>query len=320
MSHRVVFLVYPGVQSLDLTGPLEVFAQRPGDYRTEIVSLDGTPVRTTSGLVLQPDGPAAAATGPIGTLVIVGGLGAVEAFQDTAVLAWIRDAAARSERVSSVCSGAFLLAAAGILDGRTATSHWRACPHLARMFPATVFEPDRIFVRDGEVWTSAGVTSGIDMSLAMVENDHGPAAALAIARELVVFVQRPGGQAQFSAQLRASRPGHAALADLQHWIPDHLDTDLSVAALAGRASMSPRHFARLFARQVGRTPAAYVESVRVETARRLLETTALPVDAIARTCGFGTSETMHRSFKRLVSVTPGAYRRHFAHRPHSTEG
>ncbi|WP_106399871.1 GlxA family transcriptional regulator [Actinocorallia populi] len=307
---RVVFLIYPGFQSLDLTGPLEVFSLA-GGYEVETVGMGGGVVRAHSGLGFAPDRAAQECAGPIDTLVVVGGEGTRQAVADTALLDWVREAAGRSRRVSSVCSGAFVLAAAGLLEGRAATTHWRACGMLGEFFPGVDVHEDRIFVVDGPLWTSAGVTSGIDMALAMVESDLGPEAALRVARELVVFVQRPGGQAQFSAQLSASRPRHPALAGLQSWIPEHLDADLSVPALAERAAMSPRHFARMFVREVGVTPGSYVESVRVETARRLLESTALPVDVIARTCGFGTPETMHRSFRRRISVTPGAYRRRF---------
>lgn len=314
MSHRVVFLVYDGVQSLDLTGPLEVFAQREHDYACEVVSVGGEPVRTTSGLRIQVDAAAAAVTGDVGTLVVVGGPRIADVVGDRGIVGWIREVAPRCGRVASVCSGSFLLAEAGLLDGRTATSHWRGAPYLAAFYPKVTVEADRIFVRDGAVWTSAGVTSGIDMALAMVEADHGPEAALRIARELVVFVQRPGGQAQFSTQLAASRPEHAALAEVQRWIPDHLDADLSVPALAARASMSDRHFSRVFSRQIGRTPAVYVEEARIEAARRLLERTDLPVEAVARSCGFGTPEALYRAFRRRLSTTPGAYRRHFSQR------
>jgi transcriptional regulator GlxA family with amidase domain len=291
---RVVFLVFPGFQSLDLTGPLEVFSLA-GGYEVETVGMGGGVVRAHSGIAVVPDRAAEECAGPIDTLVVVGGEGVVGAVEDAALLDWV-------------------LAVAGLLEGRDATTHWRVCGMLGDLFPEVDVQEDRIFVVDGEVWTSAGVTSGIDMALAMVERDLGPDTALRVARELVVFVQRPGGQAQFSTQLSASRPEHPALAELQSWIPEHLDTDLSVSALAERAAMSPRHFARLFARETGLTPGAYVESVRVETARRLLESTALPVDVIARTCGFGTPETMHRSFRRRISVTPGAYRRRFSAR------
>jgi transcriptional regulator GlxA family with amidase domain len=211
-----------------------------------------------------------------------------------------------------VCTGAFLLARAGLLDGRSATTHWAACAALARNYPTVHVDPDPIFVRDGNVYTSAGVTAGIDLALALVEEDLGAAAALEVARNLVLFVRRPGGQAQFSATLAGQAAVRPGIRELQAWISEHLDADLSVPALAERAFMSPRNFARVFAQQVGSTPGAFVESVRVERARTLLETTDLQVEEIARACGFGTVETMRRAFGRRVRVSPSEYRERFA--------
>jgi transcriptional regulator GlxA family with amidase domain len=246
--------------------------------------------------------------------VVVGGQGTEAAVRDGRLIAWIGKAAGRARRVTSVCSGAFLLAQAGLLDGRRATTHWSNCKELAALFPRVTVLPDPIFVRDGEVWTSAGVTAGMDLALALVEEDLGSDLAREVARWLVLFVQRPGGQAQFSAPLGAPRPNPAPLRDLEAWIVDHIDRDLSVPVLAQRAGSSTRHFARVFREQFGITPAAYVEAVRVESAKRLLETTTRGIDDIARVCGFGRVETMHRTFKRTVRVTPGEYRRHFSPR------
>jgi transcriptional regulator GlxA family with amidase domain len=204
-----------------------------------------------------------------------------------------------------------VLAAAGLLDGRRATTHWSECERLATLFPAVTVEADPIFVRDGDVWTSAGVTAGMDLALALVEDDLGADVAREVARWLVLFVQRPGGQAQFSAQLAAQRPERDALRDVTAWMVDHLAADLSVPALARRAGMSTRNFARVFHAELRTTPAAFVETTRLEAARRLLESTDRTIDDIARACGFGTVETMHRTFKRTVRVTPGDYRRHF---------
>jgi transcriptional regulator GlxA family with amidase domain len=226
-------------------------------------------------------------------------------------VAWIRDAAARSRRVTSVCTGAFLLAAAGLLDGRRATTHWAWCDVLANRYPAVQVEPDPIFVRDGDVITSAGVTSGMDMALALVEEDLGREIALEVARWLVLFVKRPGGQAQFSAQLEAQIADREPLRELQQWLPDHLDEDLSVPALARRACMSERNFARAFRGETGMTPAAYVEAARVERARIFLDSGDLPVETIARQTGFGTVETMRRAFRRRVGVSPAGYRSRF---------
>jgi len=223
----------------------------------------------------------------------------------------LRATAPRARRVASVCTGAFLLARAGLLDGRRATTHWAWCEELARRFPQVAVERDPIFVADGNVRTSAGVTAGMDLALALVEEDLGPRAALEVARQLVLFVRRPGGQAQFSAGL-AAQAQHAPLRELQAWMADHLDADLGVEALAARAHMSPRSFARAFRRETATTPAAYVEALRVERARLLLETTPAAVTEVARACGFGTVETLRRAFARRLGVAPAAYRSRFA--------
>ncbi|MFG1945209.1 GlxA family transcriptional regulator [Nonomuraea sp. NPDC048826] len=307
---RVVFLIYPDFQILDLTGPHEVFHQA-GTYEIETVAVDGGPVRASGGLAVHPTGTVADCDGDIDTLVVVGGYGNVDACADARLVGWVREAAERSRRVASVCSGAFVLAAAGLLDGRRAATHWSSCDQLARMHPSVTVEPDPLFVQDGNVWTSAGVTAGIDLALALVEEDLGADTARRIARHLVMFVQRPGGQAQFSAQLAVQRPAREPLRDLLAWITAYPDQDLTVPALARRAGMSERNLTRVFTAETGRTPGAFVESVRLEAARRLLETTDATLDAVARACGFGTVETLHRSFKRSLRVTPGQYRRHF---------
>jgi transcriptional regulator GlxA family with amidase domain len=309
-ARRVVVVAFPGFQALDVSGPSEVFSQ--AGYAVELVAVDPDPLRASNGLRVVPDRALEGCRGGIDTLVVAGGRGVREASQDERLISWLRLAARRSRRVTSVCTGAFLLARAGLLDGRRATTHWAACDALARTHPAVEVDPDPIFVRDGNVYTSAGVTAGIDLALALVEEDVGRAAALEVARNLVLFVRRPGGQAQFSATLAgqsASRPG---IRELQSWISENLDADLSVPALAQRAFMSPRNFARVFAQQVGTTPGAYVESVRVERARTLLETTDLHVEEIARACGVGTVETLRRAFGRRVRVSPSDYREHFS--------
>ena len=322
MSRRVVFLVFPRFQVLDLTGPLEVFSQAdslfaPDErrYQTGVVALGAEPVTASDGLAIVPHRTFAdAAELPIDTLVVVGGRGVRVAMEDPVHVDWVRAAAARSRRVASVCSGAFLLAAAGLLDGRRAVTHWQSCDELSQRFPNVRVESDPIFIRDDPIWTSAGVTAGVDLALALVEDDLGAEVARSIAKQLVVFVQRPGGQAQFSTQLAAQRPGRDALRETQTWIADHLDDDLSLAALARRAALSERHFSRVFRAETGMTVAAYVEAARIEAARRLLESTRDGLDRIARTCGFGTVETMHRTFNRTIRVTPGEYRRHFSSR------
>jgi len=247
----------------------------------------------------------------IDTLLVAGGRGTAAALRDRPLIAWLRSMAPRVRRVGSVCSGSFLLAEAGLLDGRRATTHWGWCDTLAKQYPAVTVAPDPIFVRDGNVYTSAGVTAGMDLALALVEEDHGRALALEVARQLVMFLRRPGGQSQFSAQLAVQSADREPLRELQAWITEHPDADLSVPTLARRVAMSPRNFARVFTREVGMTPARFVESVRVEAARRRLEESAHGVDSVATACGFGTAESMRRAFLRIVRVPPAAYRHRF---------
>ncbi|MGH2713489.1 MAG: GlxA family transcriptional regulator [Thermoleophilaceae bacterium] len=312
---RVVILAFPGVQTLDVHGPAEVFftataLARTRGYAVEVVAGQAGPVPTSS-VALHPDRTVEDCRGRIDTLLVAGGRGVSAASADERLVAWLRATALRSRRVASVCTGAFLLAAAGLLDGRRATTHWSACAELARRHPEVRVDPEPIFVRDGDVITSAGVTAGMDLALALVEEDLGREIALEVARWLVLFVKRPGGQAQFSAQLAAQMAEREPLRELQQWIPDNLAADLSVPALAARACMSERNFARAFRRETGMTPAAYVETARVERARIALETSALPVDAVARQSGFGTVETMRRAFNRRLGVSPGSYRERF---------
>jgi transcriptional regulator GlxA family with amidase domain len=310
-----VIVAYPGVQALDVIGPAEVLRAatllHPPGYEVSVAAATEEPI-PSSTVALIPDGAlGACSSGPIDTLIVAGGSGARDAERDEALIAWVQEAAGRSRRVASVCTGAFVLARAGLLDGRRATTHWASCADLERRYPDTTVEPDPIFVRDGNVFTSAGVTAGMDLALALVEDDFGREVALEAARWLVVFLKRPGGQAQFSAQLAAQTADRAPLRELQAWIPDHLDEDLSVAALARRASMSDRNFARAFRRETGMTPGAYVEAARVERARIALESGDLPVEDVARQAGFGTVETMRRAFRRRVGVSPIDYRARF---------
>jgi transcriptional regulator GlxA family with amidase domain len=313
---HVLVVAFPDVQALDVTGPAEVFstAARLGHapYEVTLGAPEGRPIKTSSGFQLLPDSSLDAAPEPIDTLVVAGGTGVAAQLEDGRLADWI--GAQNARRTTSVCNGAFLLAQAGLLDGRRATTHWAACGELARRYPRIDVDPDPIFVRDthgGDVWTSAGVTAGIDLALALVEEDAGAEAALDVARWLVLFLQRPGGQAQFSAGLARPPADRAPLRDLQAWLPGNLDADLSVEALAQRAFMSPRNFARAFRREVGVTPAAYVAELRLERARLELESGGLAVEEIARRCGFGTVETMRRAFRRRLSVSPGEYRRRF---------
>lgn len=311
---RVLIVAFRGVQTLDVTGPAEVLRAatllRPPGYEVTVVAPEAGPLRTST-VTIVPDQPLSACTKPIDTLIVAGGTGTRQAEENGELIDWLREAAKRSRRVTSVCTGAFLLAKAGLLDGRHATTHWASCGDLAERYPAVTVEADPIFVRDGDVATSAGVTAGMDLALALVEEDLGRDTALEAARWLVLFLKRPGGQAQFSAQLAAQTADRAPLRELQAWIPDHLGEDLSVPALARRAQMSDRNFARAFRRETGMTPAAYVEAARVESARIALESGAMPVESVARQAGFGTVETLRRAFRRRVGVSPVDYRARF---------
>jgi transcriptional regulator GlxA family with amidase domain len=312
---RVVIAAFPRVQTLDVHGPAEVFTTatqlsgRSG-YAVEVVAPRPGPIPTSS-VALYPDRTIERCRGPIDTLLVAGGRGVQAAVHDERLVGWLSDAAKRSKRVASVCTGAFLLARAGLLDGRRATTHWASCSELARRHPEVEVESDPIFVRDGNVITSAGVTAGMDLALALVEHDLGRDVALETARWLVLFLKRPGGQAQFSAQLAAQTADREPLRELQEWLPDNLDADLSVPALARRASMSERNFARAFRQETGMTPATYVELARVENARIALDSGDLQIEAIARRSGFGTVETMRRAFRRRVGVSPADYRGRF---------
>ncbi|MFJ9575954.1 GlxA family transcriptional regulator [Streptomyces sp. NPDC101191] len=318
MTQRPVLVVlFEGVQSLDVTGPVEVFAGaaraagRPDAYPIRTASLDGGPVRSHSGLRLLPDTTLAdaVADGPPHTLLVPGGEGTRA--PDPALVAWLRGHAPDAQRLVSVCTGALLLAEAGLLDGHRVTTHWVACDHLARRHPEVEVDPEPIFVRDGRLATSAGVTAGIDLALALVEEDLGRDAALTVARHLVVFLRRPGNQAQFSAQLAAQTARREPLRDLQHWIAEHPEDDLSVEALAARARLSPRHFARAFQAETGTTPGRYVDRVRLEHARRLLEESVQGVQEVARAAGYGTPEAMRRAFVKALGTAPADYRRRF---------
>jgi transcriptional regulator GlxA family with amidase domain len=318
---QVAILAYPDVQSLDVTGPLEVFAgaqtlieasgRAERGYDVLVLSRDGAPLRTSSGLEIVPHGDFEQTPAQLDTLIIAGGYGSREVSADPATIEWVARASARARRTASVCTGAFLLSSAGLLDGRRATTHWAAAEELARLHPAVRVDPDPIFLRDGDIWTSAGVTAGMDLALALVEEDLDREVALTIARHLVLFLRRPGNQAQFSAMLAAQEPIKEPLREVRRFVAENIAGDLSVEALAQRAHMSSRHFARSFRSETGVTPARYVESVRLEAARRALEDTPEPVAAVAQACGFGTPETMRRAFLRAFGVGPAEYRRRF---------
>ena len=315
-------LAYPGIQMLDVMGPLEVFSRtsrwlkdhgrRTDDaYSLEILGLRRGPFLASSGLRVYADRRFDEVGRGIDTLLIAGGAGTERYRSNRAILRWLRKQADWVRRIASVCTGAFFLAEAGLLRGRRATTHWASCERLARAFPDVSVEPDTIYVQEGSVYTSAGVTAGMDLALAMVEEDQGRDVALAVARELVLFLRRPGGQAQFSAQLAVQFAEHEPLRDLQAHVLEHPADDLSVETLARRAGMSPRNFARVFTRQVGTTPARFVATARVETARRLLEESADPLETICSRSGLGTLESMRRAFLRIVGIPPGQYRARF---------
>ncbi len=311
---RVAIVVFPGVQSLDVTGPHEVFAQAAGSppaYTVEILASEAGPIACSSGMQMLPDGTIGGVRGGIDTLIVAGGVGTPAAMGDRRLVAWLRRMAPRVRRLASVCSGTFLLAEAGLLDGRRATTHWQVCEQLARRYPRVTVERDPIFVRDGGVYTSAGVTAGMDLALALVEEDLGRTVALRVARQLVLFLRRPGGQSQFSAQLALQAADRQPLRELQAWIADHLADDLSVPSLAGQVAMSERNFSRVFARGSGCTPARFVERARVEGARRRLEESSEGVETIAAACGYASAEVMRRAFVRLLGVPPLAYRGRF---------
>jgi transcriptional regulator GlxA family with amidase domain len=314
----VEILTFPAVQLLDVAGPLQVFASAneqaaargsPCPYRTRVVA-PGAAVAATAGLVFATE-PLPPPDTAVDTLVLAGGQGVLEASENGELLEWVRARAARARRVASVCTGAFLLGAAGLLDGRRAVTHWDYCARLARRVPRARIDPDPIFIRDGSVWTSAGVTAGIDLSLALVEEDLGRALALAVARHLVVYLKRPGGQAQFSAALTLQSTNDR-FASLHEWINAHLADDLPLARLAAEAGMSERSFSRRYQTLIGLTPARAVERLRVEAARTLVTETRLPLKQIATRCGFGSEETLRRSFLRVQGVGPQEFRIRFA--------
>ena len=320
-TRRVLVLAVDGVQSLDVLGPVEAFhyaeLQVPGSYRVELVGPSDRGFITAGSGVTIGVSPLPSPPPRHDTLMIAGGEGARGATGDEDLAEWIVQASRRARRTTSICTGAYLLAAAGLLDGRNATTHWNYCDDLARRFPQVRLDAEPVFVRDGDIWTSAGVTAGMDLTLALIEDDLGPEVALAVARMLVVFLKRPGGQAQFSGVLSVQQATRPALRELQSWIAGNLEEDLSVARLAERAGFSERSFARAFRQEIGQTPAAYVEALRVERARTLLEDGAPSLEAVAQGAGFSSTEVLRRAFHRHVGVSPAEYRGRFRLVPES---
>ncbi|MFE9575039.1 GlxA family transcriptional regulator [Nocardia sp. NPDC006044] len=317
-SRRVQLVIFEGFQLLDLAGPADVFnaatilSGQPL-YTVETLAPRAGPVRALSGVEVIATGRVGDSSDPADTLLVTGGLAFGPALRRPDLIEGIKQAAWGARRVGAVCAGAFLLAEAGLLRERTVTTHWAGSTGLTERYPDLNVEPDRIYVRDGRFWTSAGVTAGIDLALALVTADHGPDLAREISRWLVVYLQRPGGQSQFSAPPATAEPRLEPLRDLQRWIEQNLTADLSLEVLAKRAGMSTRNFSRVFAAEFGTTPARYVEQARLTTARRLLETTDLPLDRVAAATGLRRPETLYRTFQRILGVAPGEYRERFAH-------
>lgn len=319
-THRIAMLGFPRAQVLDIVGPLEVFsrtarwltehhAARVPAYAVEFVSARAGPVSMSNGLQLIA-ARRYADLGGVDTLLVAGGIGWEEAIRDRRMMAWLAAQAGRVQRLGSICNGAMLLAAAGLLDGRKATTHWAYLDRLAALAPKARLDCDALYVRSGNIYTSAGVTAGMDLALALVEEDHGKAVALAVAQELVLFLKRPGGQSQFSRHLQAQRRDDV-FGELELWMLENAGADLSVGKLARRVNMSPRHFARLFGERIGESPGAYVRRLRVELARRRIEQGAARLKQVARDCGFADEQSLRRSFQAVVGITPAEYRQRF---------
>jgi transcriptional regulator GlxA family with amidase domain len=313
----IAILAFPGVQSLDVTGPMDVFAEanrflEPSDrYQIRVLGTVPGPLTCSSGLLLQPHMSYEALDETPDLLVVAGGAAVSRLPRDERLSAWLREMGGRCARIASVCNGAFLLAHAGLLDGRRATTHWNDVPNLASRFPGIAVEADRIFIRDGHVYTSAGVTAGIDLALHLVFEDWGADVSINVAKRLVVFTQRSGGQSQFSPYLAPHVAESSLMQTIQEYVMGHLDEELSVESLARVAAMSERNFARVFAKEARVTPAEFVERARVDAARVLLESSSQPLKTIAHRCGFGSPARLRAAFVRHLGVTAREYRQHF---------
>lgn len=316
-SKPIAIIVPQNAQSLDISGPLDAFLeanrQAPGrcNYDVRLLSIGPDRVVKAGGMSLVAHSSIFEDEGPIDTLLVAGTPDYAQAYAESALPAWLRRQAPRCRRHGSVCTGAFFLGTARLLDGLNVTTHWQHAAELAERFPAAKVASDQIFVQDGSLWTSAGVTAGIDLALKLIEDDHGRDVALAVARRLVVFLKRPGGQSQFSAHLAAQVATEGRIQAVQHWILDHLPLDLTVKTLASRAAMSVRNFTRVFQEEAGMTPADFVEMARVDSARRLLEDTDKPLQRVASNCGFSNPDVMRRAFLRRIGTGPGEYRERF---------
>lgn len=323
IHRRIGFLVFDGVQALDVIGPADAFASDAFDtpalradtngehpYRIVLIGLTGRRVTASSGVTFTADAAVPSAVN-LDTLIVPGGTGLRRPGAAERAAKWILSRTPHTRRVASVCTGLYGLAPTGLLDGRRVATHWSAVDDIQRRYPALHVERDALFLKDGQFYTSAGITAGIDLALAMIEEDNGPAAALAVAREMVVYFKRPGGQQQFSEPLRFQVESADRFADLVTWIQSHLRSDLSVDALAKRACMSPRHFAREFKQRLGTTPAAFVEETRLAEASRRLSTRSARIDAVARSVGYAGDDVFRRAFERRFGVSPGSYRTRF---------
>jgi transcriptional regulator GlxA family with amidase domain len=323
VTRRVGIIAFPDSQILDISGPLAVFneasrqvqkhsAEKQAAYQIELISTTADRlVDCYCGVSLTAHTDFRSSGGNYDTLLVAGGYGVMQATTTDGFLPWLRKQAKVARRIGSVCSGAVVLAAAGLLDGRRATTHWYYCQQIARQFPAVKFDADPIFIRDGNVYTSAGVTAGIDLALALVEEDLGAELALFAARALVVFLRRPGSQSQFSHSLSLQTSDRKPLRELQSWLLENIGQPLTIEQMADRVAMSPRNFARVFTEQLGITPARFVSQIRLEAARRRLEESSQSIELIAQECGFGSTESMRSAFQRLLRVSPQDYRNRF---------
>ncbi|MGA8878618.1 MAG: GlxA family transcriptional regulator [Candidatus Korobacteraceae bacterium] len=323
-TRRVLLLAAPDTQILDLVGPYQVLARAseivartrsgPPVYSLEVVTTERGSLHTSCGLRIDAHRTFREVSGRVDTLLIVGGSCVEAGREELAVVEWLQRIAPQTRRLGSICTGAFLLARAGLLEGRRATTHWNYCERLARRYPGVKLDPDPIYIHDGNIYTSAGVTAGMDMALALVEEDVGSAIALAVARELVLYLRRPGSQSQFSAALNLQAADRQPFRELGAWVLDNLRKNLSVDVLAGRLGMSPRNFARVFRQQMNMTPAKFVETLRLDAARRRLQESNVSLDSVASSCGFRNSDAMRTTFKRVLRVAPGEYRWRFQSR------
>lgn len=308
-------LIYPGVAPLDVAGPLEVFGvanflRKQPLYEMTTVAPTAEAVPTPLGFSLLPACAMGDLTLPIDTLLVSGG-GGPDSGTTPAILDWLRNAAPRARRFGSICTGAFALGAAGLIDGKRVATHWAFSDELARRYPQARVEVDPIFIRDGGLYSSAGISAGIDLALALLEEDHGRDFALTVARFLVLFLKRSGGQAQFSMQLQGQFSGVPTIQRVQEWCIENPDAELSVGAMAKEAGMSERNFARVFREETGRSPGEFIVSVRLQAACRLLEESQLPAKAVAQRCGLGSVAAMRRMFLSRLGVSPVSYRDKF---------